>query len=258
MGELSVHDVSADGEQRPLAADADIAAIGALVADPARCRILLALADGRALPSSRLAAEAGVSAPTASGHLGKLTAAGLVTVAASGRHRYYRLAGPQVADLLERLQQLAPAVPVRSLRQSSRADALRQARSCYDHLAGRLGVEVMAALLRDGHLTGGDGRYDPERPGGDPPVGFGRDVDYMLTASGRRVLDRVGVPADGSVRYCVDWTEQRHHLSGGLGRALFARLVELDWIRRSPDSRAVVLTSAGDEGLRELLGVHLS
>src|SRR5262245_2367208 len=136
----------------------DIAAVGALVADRSRCAILSALCDGRALPASRLASEAGVSAATASSHLGKLTDAGLIVVEAHGRHRYYRLAGPDVARLLETLQQFAPAPrAVPALAEGTPAYALREARTCYDHLAGRLGVELMAALLARGYLAGGDG-----------------------------------------------------------------------------------------------------
>ena len=164
--------------------DTDIAAVGALVADRGRCQILLALLDGRALPASRLAAEAGVSPATASSHLGKLTDAGFLAVEARGRHRYYRLAGPEIARLIEALQQLAPAAPVTSLRQGTRAKALRDARTCYDHLAGRLGVALMAALIDRGHLVGGDGGYDPTRSPTDTRVGWGNDVDYALSAAG--------------------------------------------------------------------------
>src|ERR1700761_1042874 len=143
--------------------DSDIAAIGALVADRGRCRILLALGDGRALPASRLADEAGVSPATASSHLRKLTGAALLTVETHGRHRYYRLAGPDVGRLIEALQQVAPATPVRSLRQDTRARQLREARTCYDHLAGRLGVTLMRVMLDRGYLAGGDGEYDVDR-----------------------------------------------------------------------------------------------
>ena len=136
--------------------DADIAAVASLVADPSRARILSALTDLRALPASVLAAEAGVTPPTASGHLARLTDAGLLTVERSGRHRYYRLAGPEVAEALEALGRLAPATPVRSLRQGTRANALRRSRSCYDHLAGQLGTGLMAALLERGVLEGAE------------------------------------------------------------------------------------------------------
>lgn len=235
--------------------DADIAAVGALVADPGRCRILLALGDGRALPASRLAAEAGVSAATASSHLRKLTSAGLLCVESSGRHRYYRLAGPAVGRLIETLEELAPATPIRSLRQGTRAKALRDARTCYDHLAGRLGVELMSSLVRAGHLDGGDGA----RSDTDPPVGQGQDVDYVLTGSGAQFLADLGVSTTRGrrplIRYCVDWTEQRHHLAGALGRGLRDRLAELGWIERARVDRAVRVTDAGRDGLAETFGV---
>jgi hypothetical protein len=156
--------------------------------------------------------------------------------------------------------QVAPAQPIRSLREDTRAHALRRARTCYDHFAGKLGVALMAALLERGVLTGGDGRYDPERAERDLAVGPGHDVDYRLGPEAPGFLERLGVtppPARTAVRYCVDWTEQRHHLSGGYGRALQARLVELDWVRRSPGSRAVVVTDAGRDGLAERFGVEL-
>jgi DNA-binding transcriptional ArsR family regulator len=130
----------------PSVGDADIAAVARLFADPARCAVLLALDDGRALPASVLAEEAGVSRSTASSHLTKLTEAGLLSVETHGRHRYYRLAGPQVGELIEQLVQLAPARPVRSLREGTKAARLRSARTCYDHFAGRLGVELMGSF----------------------------------------------------------------------------------------------------------------
>jgi DNA-binding transcriptional ArsR family regulator len=244
--------------QSPGRGDSDIAAVGALVADPARCRILLALDDGRALPASRLASEAGVSAATASSHLRKLTQAGLLTVEAHGRNRYYRLSGPAVAQLIEALQQLAPPAQVRSLRQSSRANALRTARTCYDHLAGRLGVALMASLIGAGYLAGGDGTFDPATARDDHRTGYGHDVDYSLTDPGWQFVADFGVdlPARRPViRYCVDWSEQRHHLAGGLGRGLLGRLEERDWIRRSPGSRAVQITPAGNAGLAGTFGV---
>ena len=241
--------------------DVDLAAVGALVADRRRCQILLALNDGRALPASRLAHEAGVSAATASSHLAKLTESGLLTVEARGRHRYYRLAGPAVADLLETLQRLAPVAPVRSLRQGTRAAALREARTCYDHVAGKLGVGIMGALLDKGYLVGGDGSYDPEASPSDVRAGFGHDVDYTITREGDEFLAEFGVqppPRRRLVRYCVDWSEQRHHLSGALGRGLLDRLLELDWIRRRDSTRAVRITDTGHEGLRTTFGIDLS
>ena len=175
-----------------------------------------------------------------------------------GRCRYYRLAGPDVGRLIEALQQLAPPRPVASLRADTRARALRSARTCYDHLAGRVGVQLMAALLEDGRLDGGDGTFDPATARHDSRAGYGRDVDYTLTDAGRGFLDEFGVilPARRPVvRYCVDWSEQRHHLAGALGRGLRDRLVALDWVRPSPHSRAVVVTETGQDGLARYFGV---
>jgi DNA-binding transcriptional ArsR family regulator len=248
---------SADAAPR---GDVDLAAIGRLLGDPGRCRMLLALDDGRALPASRLADEAGVTPATASGHLRQLVDAGLLSVESHGRHRYFRLAGPEVGRLLETLGAFAPSVPVRSLRQGTRAHQLRRGRTCYDHLAGRLGVALMASLLRAGHLTGGDGTFDPARADEDVRAGYGHDLDYRLTPSGDAFLDELGVvltPRRKAVRYCVDWTEQRHHLSGGAGRGLRDRLVELDWIRSADATRAVVVTDAGRDGLRSAFGVEV-
>lgn len=240
--------------------DADLAAVGALLAEPARCRMLLALDDGRALPAGRLAAEAGVSAATASRHLSRLVGGGLVVVEPHGRLRYFRLAGPGVGRLIEVVGALAPALPVRSLRQGTRARALRQARTCYDHLAGRLGVALMASMLDAGHLAGGDGTFDPTRSTHDRLSAPGRDVDYALTDAGRAFLDDLGVELPArrrTVGYCVDWTEQRHHLAGGVGHGLLTRLTALGWVRRSAASRAVDVTAAGRVGLADRFDVRL-
>jgi DNA-binding transcriptional ArsR family regulator len=241
--------------------DVDIAAIGALVADPGRCSILLALDDGRALPASRLANEAGVSAATASSHLRKLTGGGLLAVEAHGRNRYYRLAGPAVGNLIEVLQQLAPTHTVRSLRQGTRAQALRQARTCYDHLAGRVGVELMTVMINRGQLDGGDGTFNPNLAHHDRRTGYGRDVDYTLTEGGGQFLADFGVqlpPRRPVIRYCIDWSEQRHHLAGALGRGLLDKLTHLDWVRRADTSRAAHITDTGHRGLHETFGIQLN
>ena len=237
--------------------DANIAALGSVLADERRCRILMALGDGRALPATVLADEAGVAASTASEHLRRLEAARLVRVERHGRHRYFRLAGPQVGELLEVLSRLAPAAPVRSLREGTKAEALRTARTCYDHLAGRLGVALMDALLEQELLDGGDGRRRP----GERLAAPGREVDYRLTDAGARRLRELGVDLDAlprrrsAIRYCVDWSEQRHHLAGAIGAALTARMFDLGWIRRARTSRAVRVTDRGRAGLWDALGL---
>jgi DNA-binding transcriptional ArsR family regulator len=245
--------------------DTDLAGVGALIGDPTRARVLRALADGRELPASVLAAEAGVAPSTASVHLAKLVDGGLVMAERHGRHRYFRLAGPDVARALEALARIAPPAPVRSLREGTRAQAVRAARTCYDHLAGRLGVALMAALVENGVLAGGDGRHDRARAHADRPSAIGRDLDYRLTDGGARRLRELGVDVDGAlagprtpIRYCVDWSEQAHHLSGALGAAVAARLFELGWVARLPRTRAVRLTDDGRAGLAEQFGVAVS
>lgn len=230
-----------------LSAEPDIARLAGAMADRRRARMLVALNDGRALPAMRLAAEAGIAPSTASGHLRKLVDAGLVAVQPEGRYRCFRLASADVGALIESMSLLAPPRTVRSLREGTRAETLRRARTCYDHLAGLLGVAVFAALVENGDVLGSDGE--------------GGDLAYSLTGAGRRRLQELAVElpaagADGTtpVRYCVDWTEQRHHLSGVVGRALARRLFELRWIERLGQPRAVRLTPAGERGLPRVFG----
>jgi DNA-binding transcriptional ArsR family regulator len=247
--------------EQPVQGDADIAQIGALIGDPARARVLTALTDGRALPASRLAAEAGVAPSTVSEHLARLLAAGLVTVRPEGRSRFYRLASPEVADALEAISRISPPQPIRSLRQGSHARALREARTCYNHLAGRLGVALFAGLLDGGLLSGGDGRHHPGRAVADRLSAPGRDLSYRLTPHGEAALGKIGVDLDAvlarqpAVRYCLDWSEQRHHLAGPLGTALADRLFALGWVRRTDRRRVVRVTDTGREHLPATLGL---
>jgi DNA-binding transcriptional ArsR family regulator len=243
--------------------DADIAAVAEVLADRSRCRMLHALTDGRALPASRLAAEAGIAASTSSAHLSRLVSAGMLVVEPHGRHRYYRLAGQHVAQLLEAIAQVAPPLPVRSLREGTNAEALRRARTCYDHLAGRLGVALMDAMLRNGTLEGGDGRFDASRADRDRLSSPGWDVSYELTDSGRALLKDIGIDCSAAgkrpfVRYCVDWSEQRHHLAGALGSRVLNRFSDLGWIERRRSSRAVNITAAGIRGLESAVGLDVA
>ncbi|WP_017934326.1 helix-turn-helix domain-containing protein [Nocardioides sp. Iso805N] len=242
-----------------MAGDADIARVADLMADRARSRILLALVGGRELSASLLAEEAGVSRSTASAHLKRLTEGGLIDVRADGKRRHYRLSGPQVADVLERLIALAPPEPIASLRESTRAAQLRRARTCYDHLAGRLGVALMQRMLDRGFIVGGDGTFDAGRPGQDAPASFGQDAEYELTSDGRGFLDALGVRLAGGrrplVRYCVDWTETRHHLAGQVGRGLRDRFVEAGWVESGGTHRALRITTTGAEALQREFGI---
>jgi DNA-binding transcriptional ArsR family regulator len=238
--------------------DTDLSVIGALLAEPARALILLALFGGRELPASMLAAEAGIAPSTASEHLRRLTDGGLIAVTTRGRFRYYRLAGPQVADLIEAVAQLAPARPIASLREGTKANALRRARRCYDHIGGLLGVAVTAAFLRNGYLTGHDGSVDLDRMTGDRPAGGVIDpVAYTLTDEGSRALSDLGgePPRNRAVRCCVDWTEQRHHLAGPVGRELLSAFGRHGWVRPSRQHRALVLSDEGHAQLTARLGI---
>jgi DNA-binding transcriptional ArsR family regulator len=244
--------------------DADIASIGALIADPGRARILLALGDGRALPASVLADEAGVAASTASAHLGKLVKGGMLRVERHGRHRYFRVSGPEVGELIEALARISPPAQVRSLKQGNKAQAVRFARTCYDHLAGMLGTQLMEAMLEGDLITGGDGVFDPDSAREDRLSSPGFDLDYRLTPIGVRDLKAFGIDFDSLpprrplIRYCVDWSEQRHHLAGSLGAAIATRMLELGWVRRADRSRAVHVSDHGYDGLREQFGLELS
>jgi DNA-binding transcriptional ArsR family regulator len=233
--------------------DTDLSVIGAALADRGRCKILLALADGRALPASVLADEAGVSAATASQHLRRLCEAGLLTVGRAGRFRYYRLAGEEVGRLIEHVARLAPRQQIRSLREGTRAHAIRLARCCYNHVAGRLGVALTDSLIDHGYLTGSDRTTSVNRRALGPVT---REVleeaTYQLTRPGRSALAGLGVelPTADGVRCCVDWTEQRHHVAGPLGRGLLDALVANGWIRRAERSRALLLTEQGKSALQ--------
>jgi DNA-binding transcriptional ArsR family regulator len=247
-----------------MSGDVDLARTAALIGDPGRAKVLRALADGRELAASVLAHEAGVAASTASVHLAKLVEGGLVTAQTRGRHRYFRLAGPQVARAMEALAEIAPAAPIRSLREGTKAQAVRTARTCYDHLAGRLGVAIMSTLIAAGDLTGGDGRHVRERARKDRPSAVGRDLDYRLTDEGAEKLADLGVDVERAlagprtpIRYCIDWSEQDHHLSGALGAALAEHLFELNWVKRLPRTRAVLVTDDGRRGLAEQLNLAL-
>ena len=224
------------------AGDSDLTVVGALLAEPARAKILLALADGRALAASVLASEAGVAASTASHHLARLVDAGLITATARGRNRYFTLAGPRVGELIEAVARVAPPQPISSLRQGTRAHAVRYARRCYDHLAGRLGVAVADALQEHGVLTADEG-----------------SDGYTVTDHGAHALADLGIDvrAGDVARGCLDWTEQRQHVAGPIGRALMDRLLELGWVTRDATSRAVRLTESGRESLPRRLGVRL-
>ena len=217
-----------------------ISDVAALIGEPSRAAILVALLDGRALPAGDLAAEARLSPAATSLHLGKLTQGGLLLVHKEGRHRYYRLANEDVAHALESLGVIATAPPpARSL--DPEKAALRRARTCYEHLAGSIAVALAGKLERDGLLVAEGREYRVTREGRE---WFGRALrlDVEPLEQGRRVV----------ARRCLDWTERRPHVAGALGAAILRELVARKWVARRPGSRALRVTERGEESLAKM------
>ncbi len=223
-----------------------IAEAGALIGDPARANILIALMDGKARTATELAYVAGVSPQTTSSHLAKLVEGRFLAMARQGRHRYYRIATPQVAEAIEVLTRLANDGPRRYRRPGPRDEAMRAARLCYDHFAGRLGVMLADALTVQGYLT---------------PQGN----DYTVTAAGKVFFADFGVDLTAArgrrrafARSCIDWSERRRHVAGAVGAALAARCIELGWVKQVRDSRTLDITETGHKGLLDTFGLILS
>lgn len=221
---------------------ADISRIASLMGDPARANMLTLLMSGQALTAGELARAAGVTAPTASGHLARLTEGGLLVVEKQGRHRYYRLSGPGVAGAIEALMRLAAQSPQARTRVGPKDPQLRRARVCYDHLAGELGVALFNRLLT-ARLIALEADEISVTPKGKREFGeFGIDIDALELA--KRPICKT----------CIDWSERRPHLAGGLGAQLLARMFELKWARRLDGSRIVRFTPSGESKLSALFG----
>ncbi|QGZ63148.1 ArsR/SmtB family transcription factor [Paraburkholderia acidisoli] len=221
-----------------------VSATAFLIADPARAAMLMALADGRALPAGELAYAAGVTAQTASSHLAKLLDGGLLAVEKEGRHRYYRLADAQVGALLESLATVGARATIRRKPLGQEARTLRFARCCYDHLAGQLGVAITGRLTEAGLIA------------------EHADKRFVVTAAGTQWFGDLGLDVAmlkpgrlGIARQCLDWTERQHHLAGPLGVAWLALMCERGWMRRQEGSRAVLVTQPGWRDLRDRLGL---
>jgi DNA-binding transcriptional ArsR family regulator len=209
----------------------DIARIASLVGDPARANMLNALMGGTALTASELALEAGVSLPTASSHLGKLMEGGLLTVASQGRHRYYGLAGPQVAGMIEAITGVAASVGPQRVRPGPRDGAMRVARVCYDHLAGEQAVAMLDRLVAKNVLV----RDEQE-------IRLGPAAASHFAAIG---IDVYTKPRRPVCRACLDWSVRRSHLAGTLGAAILDKILAEKWARREKDSRAVIFSPPG-------------
>jgi DNA-binding transcriptional ArsR family regulator len=215
-----------------------------LIADPARALMLTALLDGRALPAGELAYASGITPQTASSHLAKLLEGGLLALETEGRHRYYRLAGPHVAQALEHLAAIRPSDPVKRKALGPQARELRFCRCCYDHLAGRVGVAVACALQERGYIVAA-----PDKQFDVTPAGIGWFLGIGLDVSSLKPTRR------GLARQCLDWTERTHHLAGPLGVELMRVLCAAGWLRRARDSRAVRVTAKGWTELKRHLNL---
>src|SRR5271154_6578857 len=227
------------------------AQIAALAGDPARAAMLHALLDGRALTASELAKLAGIAPQTASGHLGQMTAGGLLAVEKQGRHRYHRLASPAVAQMMESIMQVAALAPVtRRLSTGPRDAVMRAARTCYDHLAGQLGVAIADAMVGKGFLELTPDAGLVTAPGVRFLAGLGIDTGKLAARRGKpagRVL----------CRPCLDWSERRPHLAGAVGAAICEHCLDKGLVRRVAGTRAVTITAKGHRVFRERLGVQL-
>jgi len=216
----------------------DIARIASLVGDPARANMLSALMGGTALTASELALEAGVSLPTASSHLSKLMEGGLLTLASQGRHRYYGLAGPQVAGMIEAITGVAETVGPRRVRPGPRDAAMRVARVCYDHLAGEQAVAMLDRLVEKDILL----RDEKETRLGPSAASHFAAIGIDVDARPRRPVCRA----------CLDWSVRRSHLAGTLGAAILDKILAEKWARREKDSRAVIFSPLGKQAFERV------
>ncbi|RTM01009.1 MAG: ArsR family transcriptional regulator [Bradyrhizobiaceae bacterium] len=219
--------------------------VAALVGDPARANMLTALLSGRALTATELAQEAGVTPQTASSHLAKLESGGLIEPEKQGRHRYYRLADPDVADVLEKLAGLAARAGHMRVRTGPKEPELRRARICYDHLAGDLGVQMLDSMVSQKLVR----RRKQE-------IVLTEDGEQFLTRHLRISPEMLAHPRRPVCKACLDWSARRHHLAGTLGAALMKRFTELKWAARdpTPGSRVVNFSRAGEKHFAALFG----
>jgi DNA-binding transcriptional ArsR family regulator len=236
-----------------MASNAKFATIAALAGDPVRAAMLHALMDGRALTASELSRVGGITPQTASGHLSQMAGAGLITVLKQGRHRYHRLATPSVAQMIESIMRVASDLENKKPRlvTGPKDKALRAGRTCYDHLAGRLGVAIADALVAGGHAELSDDAGLITDRGLNLLAEIGIDATALRQGGGRR-------RATVMCRPCLDWSERRPHLAGRIGTAICEHSFAQGWIRRVEDTRAVTVTPKGRRVFRETMGVDLN
>jgi DNA-binding transcriptional ArsR family regulator len=230
-------------------ADANVAPLASLIADPVRAAMLWAVSDGRTLPAGELCRIARSTPSAGSAHLTKLVTGGLLAVERHGRHRYFKLATPGIVSALEALAAISEPMPATSLKEAHAASAIRLARTCYDHLAGTLGVGLASALVEQGALVPGAREYIVT------DIGIARFATLGIDVA--RVAETARCTRRPIARACLDWSERRHHLAGALGAALATRLLELQWVERVPASRALKITNEGRRVLRREFSIQL-
>ncbi|MCY9063078.1 winged helix-turn-helix domain-containing protein [Bacillus inaquosorum] len=223
----------------------NIAKISSLLSDPSRSSILLSLMDGRIHPAGELAYLANIKPQTASFHLNKLLEAKLISVEKHGRHRYYRLSNSEAASVIEQLLSIAPEEKVTSLKDSKEKSDLHFARTCYDHLAGYVGVQITNSLVEQGMLRK-------------------VDLNFEVTSEGSLFFSNFGINEEQQrnkrrafARCCLDWSERQHHLAGALGNALLVRMLEEKWIVRMPKTRAIKITQSGKTAFEKYLKMYI-
>ncbi|KAF6582799.1 MULTISPECIES: ArsR/SmtB family transcription factor [Paenibacillus] len=228
-----------------MSTQSNVAMIASLVSEPSRAAILTALLDGRFHTASELAHMAGIKPQTASFHLAKMTEAQVITVEKQGRHRYYGIQDPEVAQVMESLLSIAPPVPIKSFKQASENEAIRLARTCYDHVAGHLGVQLMSFFMQKGILSEDQDGLHITQQG---EIFF---ADFQINLKNTRQKRR------SFSHKCLDWSERRHHLAGALGSALLDRLFELHWVEHLPTTRAIRITAEGKRGFKEVFSIEI-
>ncbi|MGY5386122.1 ArsR/SmtB family transcription factor [Bacillus spizizenii] len=223
----------------------NIAKISSLLSDPSRSSILLTLMDGRIHPAGELAYLANIKPQTASFHLKKLLEEKLISVEKHGRHRYYRLSNSDTANIIEQLLRMAPKAKVTSLKDSKEKSDLHFARTCYDHLAGYVGVQMTHSLVEQGILKK-------------------VDLNFEVTSEGSLFFSKLGINEEHQrhkrrafARCCLDWSERQHHIAGALGNALLVRMLEEEWIVRMPKTRAVRMTQSGKIAFEKYFKVNI-
>lgn len=223
----------------------NIAKISSLLSDPSRSSILLTLMDGRIHPAGELAYLANIKPQTASFHLKKLLEEKLISVEKHGRHRYYRLSNSDTANMIEQLLRMAPKAKVTSLKDSKVKSDLHFARTCYDHLAGYVGVQMTHSLVEQGILKK-------------------VDLNFEVTSEGSLFFSKLGINEEHQrhkrrafARCCLDWSERQHHIAGALGNALLVCMLEEEWIVRMPKTRAVRMTQSGKTAFEKYFKVNI-